>query len=196
MIRTRVAAGLPALCVAWGPWDEREPSAPGLRRVEPRLAMDVLAEARRDGAAFLVVADIDWTAYLAGRDQVDPFFRGVADVAIPAGTVDSNDDDGGPDLVERLAAADEAQARAVLLDVLRTHAAAVLGHPNLDDLAADTPLTDLGFTSFTALELGNRLTELTGVAVPATAIIEHPTLESLAEFLRNCFIAQNLVSGQ
>nr|WP_081916217.1 type I polyketide synthase [Saccharothrix sp. NRRL B-16314] len=73
-----------------------------------------------------------------------------------------------------------------LLAVVREHAVAALRAADLDvpaDLPADRSFRDLGFDSLASLDLQARLVEATGVALPATAVFDHPTPGDLARRL-------------
>ena len=68
--------------------------------------------------------------------------------------------------------------------MLRTHAAAVLGHDAPATIAPDDNFLELGLSSFTSLELSNRVKDETGMVLPPAAIFDHPTPLALARFLR------------
>ncbi|MFD0691399.1 acyl carrier protein, partial [Actinomadura fibrosa] len=96
----------------------------------------------------------------------------------------------GPDtddpgsLRSRLSRLDERGQRAVLTELVRQHAAAVLGHSDSAAIAADRPFKELGFDSLTGLELRNRLNTATGLRLPSTVVFDHPTPRELAAHLR------------
>ncbi|MGW9432931.1 acyltransferase domain-containing protein, partial [Streptomyces decoyicus] len=69
------------------------------------------------------------------------------------------------------------------LDVIRDHAAAVLGHRDSSALHAARTFKELGFDSVTAEELRNRLNRALAVRLPSTALYNHPSLTRLARFL-------------
>ncbi|WP_431884282.1 acyl carrier protein [Micromonospora gifhornensis] len=71
-----------------------------------------------------------------------------------------------------------------LLDLVRTHAAAVLGHDTPESVGPDDNFVEIGLSSFTALEVRNRLCEGTGLELSPLALFEHPTPAALAEHLR------------
>jgi acyl transferase domain-containing protein len=191
VIARRRAEGLPALSVSWGPWVSRATGGapttgaladgqPGLRPVVAGLAMSVLAEATADDEPFLVVADIDWARFLTRRPI--PFFLGVPEVGRLAADT-ANQPAEVAALLEQLADADRSEAAALVLRVLHAHVAAVLGYDDAEAIDDGASLVDLGFSSFTALELANRLRESTGVPVHAAALFDHPTLAGLADYV-------------
>ncbi|MFC8905819.1 AMP-binding protein, partial [Micromonospora sp. NPDC057140] len=102
----------------------------------------------------------------------------------------------------RLAALDEPDRLALLRDLVREHVGAVLGGGRgdttagggLDDIAAGRAIRDaaahrafrdLGLSSAAVVELRNRLTDATGLALPTTVTFDHPTAEALAAHLRD-----------
>ncbi|MGA5232511.1 beta-ketoacyl synthase N-terminal-like domain-containing protein [Streptomyces koyangensis] len=70
-----------------------------------------------------------------------------------------------------------------LLGLVRQHAADVLGHSDPGSIRDSENFLDMGFSSFTALEVRNRLCEATGLLIPPVAMYEYPTPLILAEFL-------------
>ncbi|WP_143264154.1 beta-ketoacyl reductase, partial [Amycolatopsis kentuckyensis] len=175
LAQCRRASGRAAVSIAWGPWAGEGMAAENADRMR-RAGVTPLPAA---GAAAVlgritrsqVVADIDWDTYPATR----PFFAELAPaapvVAAPAG------------LGERLAGLSAADAGDLVLDVVREHVAAVLGHGRAADVAPDRAFSETGFTSLTAVELRNRLDRLTGLNLPATLVFDHPSPSALARHL-------------
>ncbi|MFE9452115.1 acyltransferase domain-containing protein [Streptomyces sp. NPDC006739] len=92
--------------------------------------------------------------------------------------------DGGRGWARRLAGLDEPEQLRLLQDLVRTHAASVLGHPAKNDVPVDRSFRDIGFESLTAVELCKRLNSATGVRLPAVTVFDHPTPVLLARRLR------------
>ncbi|MBP8535190.1 type I polyketide synthase, partial [Streptomyces sp. MK37H] len=72
----------------------------------------------------------------------------------------------------------------LLTELVRTHAATVLGHDSPDLVEDDHAFLELGITSLTAVEIRNRLNLATGLNLPATLLFEHTTPAALAAHLR------------
>src|SRR5256714_1463593 len=84
---------------------------------------------------------------------------------------------------DRLAALPAGERKRLLVELVRTEAAVVLGRQPGDRLADDVAFRQLGFDSLTAVELRNRLTSATGLALPNTMVFDYPTPVALAEYI-------------
>ncbi|PRY01755.1 type I polyketide synthase [Allonocardiopsis opalescens] len=190
LARRRSAAGLPARSLAWGRWESdaesdaaaAPPADLGLGEAE---AMELLGAAL--GLAEPAVVAARWD--LAGlrrlaAEQVPPVARGLlGGPARRAAAGALEDEPVRTRLAERLAGLDEAEQRSLLVELVRTHAAAVLGHDGAADVDPALAFQDLGFASLTAVELRNRLSGATGMRLPATLVFDHPTPAALAGYL-------------
>ncbi|MGW5640972.1 type I polyketide synthase, partial [Streptomyces sp. NPDC003832] len=187
LAQRRRAAGLPALSLAWGLWDdasgmtgamtERDRARVTSRAVVPfsaeagLAALDAaLAQGADHAEAHLVPVAFDRATLRtqAGAGALPPLLRTLAPAPVrrAAGTGDAQT--GGSTLARRLLGLPEAEREAVVLDVIRTHVASVLGHAGTALIGADRTFKELGFDSLLAVELRNRLGEALGVRLPAT----------------------------
>ena len=193
----RRAAGLPATSIAWGTWVHRAGigrnlskgdlariSRSGLVELGAEEGLALLDRILGRDEALLVAARMDVAgvrAQAAKGEHVPVIWRGLAGgtprPAAGAGT-------GGDGLRRRLSELTAQERDRALLDLVRSHAAAVLGHAAAEAVQADRAFKDLGFDSLTAIELRNRLSAATGLKLPATLIFDHPTSSGLAAHLR------------
>jgi acyl transferase domain-containing protein len=89
------------------------------------------------------------------------------------------------DLAGRLAGLAAEERRRMVLDLVRGHSAAVLGHADAARVSPDATFTELGLGSVMAVELRDRLVSATGLPLPAALIFGHPTPKDVAgELLR------------
>jgi acyl transferase domain-containing protein len=88
------------------------------------------------------------------------------------------------ELAQRIRQLASNEQRHQLVELVRAHAAAVLGHSDTHALDPDRAFQDLGFDSLTGVELRKRLKTDTGLALPRTLIFDYPTPTALADHLR------------
>ncbi|MEU3408249.1 type I polyketide synthase [Streptomyces sp. NPDC006670] len=208
LARSRRAAGLPALSLAWGPWaDAGGPhgmlGAAGTGALARMARAGVSPLAADEGLALFdaaVAAAADTTAaddgagavLLPVRLNLPALRRDAATRPVPAllrGLVRTSarpaadPADGTGRLAARLAGASDEKRRRILLGLVRTQVAAVLGHTSAEAVGASQAFRDLGFDSLTAVELRNHLGAATGLGLPASLLFDHPTPEALAGHL-------------
>ncbi len=194
----RRARGAKATSVAWGLWagggmasddGEQQLRRRGLRPMAPERAVAALQGALDRDETFLAVADVDWDrfvpAFTASRRR--PLIEDLPAVRRVLDQLEAEQERPGEGAAagwrERLAGLPEAERDRAVLDLVRTEAAAVLGHRGADAIGSTRPFRDLGFDSVTAVEVRNRLRRVTGLRLAATAVFDHPTPVALARFL-------------
>ena len=70
----------------------------------------------------------------------------------------------------------------ILLNLVRSHIATVLGNTTPEAIDPDKAFQELGFDSLTAVEMRNRLKAATGLALSPTLIFDYPTPSRLAAY--------------
>lgn len=91
----------------------------------------------------------------------------------------------GRSLARLLADAPPDQHSTIVLELVRSHAAHVLGHRTANAIEERHTFKELGFDSLAAVELRNRLELATGLRLPATLIFDHPTPNAVTTHLLN-----------
>ncbi|WP_411292662.1 type I polyketide synthase, partial [Streptomyces sp. EAG2] len=189
----RRAAGLPATSVAWGPWAEAGMAAGdeavahlrrrGLRPLDPELAVTALDRAVAADDACVTVADVEWERFAATftATRPSPLLTELPEVGAAAATPAPA---AGAALRDRLTPLPAAERERVLLDLVTTTLAGVLGHRAGAAVDPAAAFRDLGLDSLTAVELRDRLATVTGLPLPATLAFDHPTALLLAAHLR------------
>ncbi|MGC3864346.1 type I polyketide synthase [Micromonospora chersina] len=203
----RRARGLTVCSMAWGPWanpdepggpqghvDERRMSRAGFRPLGPDEGMELFSEALRHAEPVIAPVSLDH-AVLGRLGPALP--RVLHGLVRPAGAAPAANpgEDTAEALRDTLAATPEAERDRVLSDLVRTHAAAVLGYPSIRDIDEDRGFVELGFDSLTAVEFRNRLTAATGLRLPSTLIYDRPTTAAMVAHLRGELLAERTTSA-
>ncbi|MCQ8195560.1 type I polyketide synthase, partial [Streptomyces sp. RCU064] len=199
LIQQRHAAGLPATSLAWGLWettsaltatmnteDRRRTHRGGVAPLTDDEGLALLDRALTTAHPHLVPIRISTGALRAdGRAQsVPPLLRHLvrrparrtAHTPAPADT---------SSLMRRLTGLDHGARLRHLTELVRSEAAAVLGHTTIDSIGPEQPFREIGFDSLTAVELRNRLNAATGLRLPATVVFDYPTATIIAGYLRD-----------
>ncbi|MBB4911539.1 type I polyketide synthase [Actinophytocola algeriensis] len=188
----RAALGMPATSLSWGIWaddlelgrvDPTRIRRSGLEFMDPARALTGLGRVLDCRDTAVAVADVDWELYHPVYTAARPtrLFDEVPSVRLLAATEAADRPDG--EFATRLRALPPAEREHELLELVRTEAAAVLGHDSADALAERRAFRDAGFDSVTAVELRNRLTRATGLTLPVTMVFDHPNPVALTDFL-------------
>ncbi|MGW3863854.1 type I polyketide synthase, partial [Streptomyces sp. NPDC005047] len=72
-----------------------------------------------------------------------------------------------------------------VLELVRVHAATVLGRSSADTVSAELTFKEQGFESIQGIELRNRLRAATGLKLPTTLVYDHPTPLEVARLIRD-----------
>jgi NADPH:quinone reductase-like Zn-dependent oxidoreductase/acyl carrier protein len=180
----RQARGLPAISLAWGPWeattgltghlidtDRARVHRLGLATLPTDQALDLFDAALGSPGPGFVPVRLDATQLTS---ETPPVLRDVSR-AVP-----------GPSRTATrapLAGLPAAERHTRLLELVLTHAATTLGHPTAAALDSGRLFKDAGLDSLAAVELRNRLSTATGLRLPATLTFDHPTPAALAGYL-------------
>jgi mycoketide-CoA synthase len=194
----RRSRGLPAISLGWGLWDQTSSmtgelgavdfarfARDGIVAMTSTQALQLLDTAMVIDEPFLLPAHIDTTALRAKFDggTLPPMFvdlinapaRRQVDDSLAAAKSKSA-------LLQRLDGLPEDDQQAVLLDLVRSHIATVLGNSTPEAIDPDKAFQELGFDSLTAVEMRNRLKAATGLPLSPTLIFDYPNSAALAGY--------------
>jgi acyl transferase domain-containing protein/short-subunit dehydrogenase/acyl carrier protein len=186
----RRAEGLPATALAWGLWDVRTGLSQWLSRADlerirrqglPAFSAEeglrLFDAALATGLTALVPMRVDPVAVRANTDVVPALLRAMAP-AVRRRTA-------GGELVAgslrtSLAGLSEAERERVVQNLVRAHAATVLGYEGPDDVDPERDFLQTGFDSLTAMELRNALNRVSGLRLPPMVVFDNKTPAALA----------------
>ncbi|MFE9708466.1 beta-ketoacyl reductase, partial [Streptomyces sp. NPDC005930] len=196
----RRAAGLPAVSMVWGLWEEssgisgqlgevdlRRLSRMGLRALSSREGVGLFDAALGSGEPVVALTGVDVGVLRAGGEQAPALLRSLVAVRrgrSAAGEREREREGGGGRLLgERVAGLSSLERVRVLTDVVQGVVAAILGHEDVREVEADRAFQELGFDSLNAVELRNRLNALSGLRLANTVVFDYPSVTALAGYL-------------
>ncbi|MEU0398584.1 type I polyketide synthase, partial [Streptomyces sp. NPDC006208] len=187
----RRAEGLPATSLAWGLWAEAGGMSgelaeadlarldrTGIAALSTEVGLGLFDQALAVDSALLAPVRLDLGALRgqARAGMLPAVYRGL--VRMPARGAGA-----GGSLAQRLAGVAEADRERVVLELVQAQVASVLGHASAGAVDPAKAFKELGFDSLSAVELRNRLTQASGVRLPATLVFDHPTPVAVARLL-------------
>ncbi len=189
----RHSLGLVGTSIAWGLWerasemtgalgerDRARMNRSGVLALSDEEGLQLLDEALILDEALAVSARLDMKELRARArsGELDALLGGI--VRVPARERVRS---ARGSLARTLAETVEYQRGSVVLDLVRSQAARVLGHSTPDAIEPQRPFKDLGFDSLAGVELRNRLADESGLSLPATLVFDYPTPAALAGHL-------------
>ncbi|MCI3930497.1 thioester reductase domain-containing protein [Streptomyces sp. AN091965] len=190
----RRANGLPADSLAWAAWAQEHGMASrlsevdwsratqsGLRPIAPEEGPELFDAALAATHPATVPMHLDVGLLERQAGPLFPVLRSL--VRRPDRRVVTAAAAHSGQFAERLAELDGSGRRELLLDLVRSSVAAILGHGRTDGITPATVFTDLGFDSLTAVELRNHLEGVTGLRLPPTLLFDHNTPAALIDHL-------------
>ncbi|MEO3873403.1 type I polyketide synthase [Nonomuraea sp. B12E4] len=187
LARHRAARGLPALSLAWGPWQHPGGMAGTVRHgplapVTDEQGLSLFDAALGSAAPVLAPLLLDRAWARANGGPVPASLRGLLRSARPAANAASPEE--GPETWRRrLAPLPPADRRTALVEAVRAEVATVLGHARAEEVSLERSFTELGFDSLAGIMLRNRLSTLTGLRLAPAVAFDHPGTEQLAGHL-------------
>jgi acyl carrier protein len=195
----RRARGLPAASLAWGLWeqetgmtahlghrDQTRIARAGLLPIPTKQALTLFDTALTLDEPLLLPIRLDTAALRAqaAAGVLPALFRGVVRTGARRRVAGADDASEPSRLAQRVAGLSEREQDRVLLEVVLSHTATVLGHDSASAVRPDAGFIELGLDSLTAVELRNRLGAASGLRLPATLIFDEPSPAALARRLR------------
>ncbi|MER6120876.1 SDR family NAD(P)-dependent oxidoreductase [Streptomyces sp. NPDC001743] len=180
LARHRRTLGLAATAVATGPVGE---TVTGLLPLTAERTAALLDDALRTATAAPFALHPDQGALRSPAGHLPPVLGTLVRTPGRTGTRPGAGPSVAAELHRRLAGRSEEERSRMLLDVVRSHVATLLGHPTPEAVGADRAFQDLGFDSLAAVELRRRLGSATGLSLPASLVFDHPDSRAVAAHL-------------
>lgn len=188
--RWRIANGLAATSINWGPWTGQGLAAPegkaerlaarGIGSISTEEGLEILAELLEKSCVEQIVVNFDLNKL---SSFVSSAKSGLYAELYQHGTESSaalNSDSAKLDIIRT---ASETDRPALMLRLLQEIAAKVIGQSDPSRIENSRPLQEQGFDSLMAVDLRNLITKTFGEELPVSLLFDYPTLEKMSDFL-------------
>lgn len=186
----RRSLGLAGLSINWGPWGEvgmasdsrrqAHLAARGLQPLTPDQGLQAFGQLLGQSFAQVAVLPVTWPAFRRqfSAEQRLPLLANLVDV-VPSQTDTAPTSAAQPQLLQQLQTAADGERLVLLRAYLHQKVAQVLGL-STSQLDIHQPLQDLGLDSLMAVELTSVIRTELQLDLPIRALIEDPSIVSLA----------------
>ena len=182
----RVAQGLPALTIGWGPWSvgmveelklEKIYAHRGIELITPAVGARILDRLINQKTPTVVAINADWGRARQGAfsGELPPMFSDLGRTETSSAETSS-----GGSILDVLAATAEVDRPAVIADHVKSIVAAVFDCA-VDDFEPDDMLEDIGLDSMMAMDFRVRINMVFSIDLPVLEILRGVSVNSLAD---------------
>ncbi len=198
----RRSRGLPAVAMAWGPWEQTvgmtsslgasdlaRMATSGMLTLTHAKALELfdLAWSVDRGSVVLARLDVSALRARARTEDLPSLFDGFVRRPTREQTAETTV---SASLRERLLGTASSESGRIVGEFVLSQTAMVLGHASAEAIDATMSFADLGFDSLASVELRNRLGASTGMQLPVTLVFDHPTPGALGAHLHSVLSSQ------
>jgi acyl carrier protein len=165
----------------------------GIGTLSTQTGLAAVEKAMGRDRPYVAVLPIRWSTLLSSMHETPPFLSEL-ETSTGGGARGAGDErPGRRTLARTLAARPQEDWKMLVVDWMRAEVAAVVG---LSPAALDPEkgIASLGLDSLMALEVRNRIEVELGVLLPATRLLEHPSVAELASDLLTLIEPAKLVA--
>jgi thioester reductase-like protein len=188
--------GLPGLSINWGPWgdsgmaatfserNQTRLAAQGMSTIAPEQGLQVLEQVLGQTLAQVGVLPFEWSVFtkqLSSGRQL-PLFSELIREASPQAETEQASSAQRDELLQQLKEAPADKHQELLITYLQSKVAKLLGL-STSKLDTQQSLRDMGLDSLMAVELTNMIRAELQVELPIRALIEDPSIDSIAALL-------------
>jgi len=188
---------LPGLSIHWGAVSQLGEAAErgadirsqqqGLGAMTPAQVLESLELVMSGSGVEVGIVPIDWSVWQE-RTEKWSFLADWKEIT------SSTTQESKLDFLQQLEAATVSEKRELLVSLVRTQVAKVLGMSNVESIGLDKGFFDLGMDSLTSVELRNKLQTILGCSIPSTLAFDYPTVGKLVDYLTQDLITKEQIA--
>ncbi|NEO96968.1 MAG: SDR family oxidoreductase, partial [Moorea sp. SIO3G5] len=195
----RRSMGLPGLSINWGAFSQVGMAVDrgadvrskqyGLGVMTPTQMLESLELVISSSNVEVVVTPIDWSALLE-QARKWPLLTDWQEM-----TTTISQEKSKSEFLQQLEKATASERRELLVSIVRTQVAKVLGMSNGESIGLEEGFFDLGMDSLTSVELRNKLQTTLRCSIPSTLAFDYPTVGKLVDYLNQDLVEKEQISN-